>query len=98
MIGDFTLEGSTKAKVLLRALGSSLQDPTLELATADGSTIAANDNWQDTQKAQIEATGLAPNDDNDTAIVTDLDPGSYRAIVRGKNKKGSVTLELYTLP
>lgn len=85
--------------MLLRALGISLKDPTLELANANGPTIVTNDNWQDTQKEQIEATGLAPNNSRDSAILADLDPGSYRAIVRGsKNKRAAAILELYRLP
>jgi hypothetical protein len=38
----------------------SLADPTLFLFDHTGALIAANDNWKDTQQAQIQATGLAP--------------------------------------
>ena len=48
--------------VVLRAIGPSLansgivnplQDPILELHNSSGAIIASNNNWQDTQKAQI---------------------------------------------
>jgi hypothetical protein len=58
-----------------------------------------NDNWPDTQAADIQATGLAPSNTKESAIIANLDPGSYRAIVRGnKNKTGVGTVEVYTLP
>src|SRR5262249_27264387 len=98
--GDFTIgNGTAKQNILLRALGISLKDTTLELANANGSTIFTNDNWQDSQKAAIEATGLTPPNLTDSAIIANLDPGSYRAIVRGKkNKTGAARLEVYSLP
>jgi hypothetical protein len=37
-----------------------MADPTLFLFDHTGALIAANDNWKDTQQAQIQATGLAP--------------------------------------
>jgi hypothetical protein len=45
--------------------------------------IASNDNWRSNQQAQSEATGLAPGDNRDAAILTRLRPGHYTAIVRG---------------
>jgi hypothetical protein len=51
LTGSFTIGGSGQTRVLLRGLG--LKDPTLELANANGSTIFSNNNWQDTQSAEI---------------------------------------------
>jgi hypothetical protein len=97
LIGGFTIGGSGKTRVLLRGLG--LKDPTLELANANRSSIFLNNNWQDTQSAAIQATGLAPGNVKESAIVANLDPGSYLAIVRGNKKKTGVgTVEVYTLP
>ena len=60
--------------------------------------IAFNDNWKDTQQGQIEATGLAPTNDAESAIVETLLPGNYTAIVRGKNNTMGVALvEAYGL-
>src|SRR5205085_8939999 len=57
-----------------------------------------NDNWRDTQGAVIAATGLAPTDDLESAIDVTLPPGSYTAIVRGKNNTtGLALVEAYDL-
>jgi len=72
MIGGFIITGSGQKNVIVRAIGPSLaqhgitnplQDPTLELHNGNGAIIAFNDNWKDTQQAQIEATGLPPTND-----------------------------------
>ena len=60
-----------------------LPDPTLELRDANGTLIAINDNWKDLQQAEIEATGLAPSDDREAAMVVTVDPGLYTAVVVG---------------
>ena len=46
--------------------------------------LATNDNWRDTQQAEIEQTGLQPSNDLDSAMVTTLAPGTYTAVLRGK--------------
>jgi len=107
MIGGFIITGSGQKNVIVRAIGPSLaqhgitnplQDPTLELHNGNGAIIAFNDNWKDTQQAQIQATGLAPTNDNESAIVRMLAPGNYTAIVRGKNNTIGVALvEVYGL-
>jgi uncharacterized Zn-binding protein involved in type VI secretion len=107
MIGGFIITGSGQKRVIVRAIGPSLaqhgianplQDPTLELHNGNGAIIAFNDNWRDTQETQIQATGLAPTDDRESAIVRSLTPGNYTAIVRGKNNTIGVALvEVYGL-
>ena len=53
---------------------------------------------EDTQQAEIEATGIPPSDDRESAIVETLAPGAYTAIVRGKNDTTGVALvEAYRL-
>jgi hypothetical protein len=73
---------------------STLPDPTLELHGPRGALIASNDNWVTTiiggiittdQVAAIRASGHAPTDSRESAIIADLPPGNYTAIVRGKN-------------
>jgi hypothetical protein len=121
LVGDFSIGGNDaglavsggggKVKVLIRVLGPSiggLQDPTLELDNANGTQIFFNDNWQDSQAAQIQATGKAPSDPRESAIVANLDPGDYVAIVHAKaptgkkaKKKlpsGFARVEVYQLP
>jgi plastocyanin len=107
MIGGFIITGSGQKRVIVRAIGPSLAqhgitnplaDPTLELHDGNGAVIAFNDNWRDSQQAEIQATGLAPNDDRESAIVRTLAPGNYTAIVRGKNSTIGVALvEVYGL-
>ena len=58
-----------------------------------------NDNWQDTQKAEIEQTGIPPTNPKESAIVSSLPPGAYTAIVRGVNNGvGNAVVEVYNLP
>ena len=95
------------AKVIVRAIGPSLtqagianplQDPTLELHDGFGSGIIVNDNWKESQQAEIQATGLAPSNNAESAIVATLSPGPYTAIVRGKNGTSGVALvQVYQL-
>lgn len=105
LIGGFIINGSNPRKLVLRAIGPSvknvpgtLQDPTLELHDAGGKVIDFNDNWKDKQQAEIEATGIAPTDDRESAIVTTLAPGNYTAIVRGKGDTTGIGLvEVYDI-
>lgn len=107
LIAGFIVTGSDPKRVLIRGLGPSvpvpaplLQDPTLELHNANptNSTIAMNDNWKDTQQAEIEATGIAPPNSLESAIVQTLAPGAYTAILRGNNSGTGVGLvEVYDL-
>ena len=99
--------GSKGSRVLLRAIGPSLVrsgiaspllDPTLELHNKDGAIIASNDNWKDTQQAEIQTTGVPPSDDRESAIVFTALPGNYTAIVRGRNgATGLALVEVYNL-
>lgn len=108
IIGGFILGGASGAdKVVVRALGPSLTqfgvgkalpDPTLELRDGNGALVALNDNWKDTDQAAVEATGLAPSNELESAIVKTLPPGRYTAIVAGKGGGNGVGLvEVYNL-
>jgi hypothetical protein len=75
-----------------------LADPVLVLNNAQGVEIAHNDDWKDTQQAEIEATGIPPTNDKESAIVRTLDPGNYTAIVKGRSMTTGVGLvEVYKL-
>ena len=76
-----------------------MADPTLELHDSAGATIATNDNWQaSTQVNEIRASGLAPTNPFESAIVATLQPGNYTAIVRGvNNTTGTALVEAYEL-
>lgn len=109
MIGGFITGGNGQAdsKVVIRAIGPSLaafgipnvlQDPLLELHSANGTTIQTNDDWQDTQPTEITQTGLAPTDPRESAMVSILPDGNYTAIVRGKNNtSGVAVVEVYSV-
>jgi hypothetical protein len=84
-----------------------LTDPTLELHNAAGALIASNDNWQTTvlggiitkdQVMDIQSSGHAPRQRNESAIIAELPPGRYTAIVSGKSIIVGVALvEVYDL-
>jgi hypothetical protein len=108
-IGGFIVTGPVPKPVLLRAIGPSLAqfgvpdilaDPILELHGPNGFATIANDNWRDdpTQEALIIATGIPPSNDLESAIDVTLAPGTYTALVRGKNNTSGVGLiEVYDL-
>jgi hypothetical protein len=98
---------SNSEKVIVRALGPTLSqfsvpnvlaDPALELRNASGVLIASNNNWKDTQQSDIQASGYAPPNNLESAVIQTLTPGNYTAIVRGLNNTSGVALvEVYTL-
>ena len=111
IVGGANTDG--KATVLIRALGPSLTgtgvqqplvDPVLELRDSNGAAVASNDNWkindqtQQSQENAIRATTVAPSNDSEAALIATLSPGTYTAIVRGKNNTTGVGLvEVYNL-
>lgn len=103
LIGGLIVVGQRDKKVLLRAIGPSvplsgtLADPLLYLYNSAGQLIATNDNWQDAaNQTDIAATGIAPTNALESAILVSLAPGSYTAIVRGGNA-GIGLVEAYDL-
>ena len=76
-----------------------MADPTLELHDANGALMTSNDNWKDSpERAQIEASGLAPKDDRESAILRTLSPGTYTGVLTGKdNTTGIALVEVYDL-
>jgi hypothetical protein len=106
MIGGFIVGSGDPTKVIARALGPSLgafgvlnplPDPILELHDANGTLIAANNNWRSTQQQEIQAT-IPPTNNLEAAIVSTLAPGAYTALVRDANHATGVGLvEVYNL-
>jgi hypothetical protein len=105
-IGGFIITGANPKHVLFRGIGPSLApgisdvlaNPTLDLRDSNGVRILANDNWRDTQEKEIKATGIAPTDNSEAAIVETLDPGLYSVILRGMGMTSGVGLvEIYDL-
>jgi hypothetical protein len=107
LIAGFVVANSA-TNVLIRAIGpeltqfrvpNPLQDPTLELRDASGALLEANDDWKTDNRQAISDTGAAPTDDRESAIVRNLAPGNYTALVRGKNGTSGIALvEVYRLP
>lgn len=108
LIDGLIIRGETPRRVLLRAIGPTLhasgvpdelRDPFLELHDSNGATMATNDDWKKAPNAnEIQATGLAPRDDKESAILMPLTPGNYTTIVRGvKNTTGIAVSEAYKL-
>lgn len=102
--------GGAPAEVVVRAIAPSLsnfgvadplQDTVLTIHGANGEELTRNDNWrgdagQPSQQAEIQASGLAPTNDAESAIIASFPPGHYTAIVRGKgNDAGVALVEVY---
>lgn len=107
MIGGFIIgAGAVTGDVVVRAIGPSLtgvtdalQDPTLSLYNAQGLVVGLNDDWQTPSGSEVEATGLAPSDPRESAILASLPPGAYTALVEGKGGSLGIGLvEVYYLP
>jgi len=88
-------------------IADALGNPRLELHNGTGALIATNDNWQTTilggiitgnQVSDIQNSGHAPTAASESAIIADLQPGNYTAIVSGVNNTAGVALvEVYDL-
>ena len=88
-------------------IADALANPRLELHNGTGALIATNDDWQTTilggiitsnQVSDIQNSGHAPTAASESAIIADLQPGNYTAIVRGVNNTAGVALvEVYDL-
>jgi len=86
---------------------NALANPRLELHNAAGALIASNDNWQTTiiggiitssQVTDIQNSGHAPTVASESAIIADLQPGNYTAILHGvSNTTGVALVEVYDL-
>jgi hypothetical protein len=110
LIGGLTVTGTESKPVIVRAIGPSLgtgpsqligvlANPVLELRDSSGNLLASNDDWMNSsQSADILASGMAPSDARESAMLTMQSPGSYTAIVTGANQTTAVALmESYDL-
>jgi hypothetical protein len=88
-------------------ISDALANPTLEIYDGNSIKIASNNDWKTTQmggiiigdqSAEIAASGLAPSNDLESAIIANLLPGSYTAVVRGLgNTTGTGVVDAYDL-
>jgi hypothetical protein len=108
LIGGFITGNRIGAtRIAIRALGPSLAqfgiknplpDPRLQLFDQNGTLLASNDNWQSdaNQAGLIISYAIVPPNNLESAIAISLAPGSYTAIVSGKNNQTGVALvEVY---
>ncbi|MEY2491633.1 MAG: hypothetical protein QOH24_584, partial [Verrucomicrobiota bacterium] len=101
MIGGFVISGTEPKRVVLRAIGASLgnppfnltnvlANPTIKIFDSTGSMIALDDDWADSQKDDLIASGRTPTDAFESAVLIVLNPGSYTAIVSGNSNTTGV--------
>lgn len=110
MIAGFIITGNAPKSVVVRFLGPSLKgigltgvlpDPMLRLYGPDFFETS-NDNWRDDpdQALLIEATGIPPQDDLESALVATLPAGNYTAVCSGNPEgagEGLAVVEVYDL-
>lgn len=101
MIGGFIIRGDSPKTVLIRAIGPTLSaygvtgvlaNPKLDLY-AGPNKIGSNDDWgASNNAAAIQATGLAPVSPLESAILIELPPGPYTAVISGVSDGTGVAL------
>ena len=107
MIGGLIITGTDPSQLVIRAIGPSLgafgvpntlADPFLELRDGNGALLQSNNDWRDSQEAGLQATGLAPSDELESALLISVPPGNYTAIVKGAHGDvGNGLVEVYKL-
>jgi uncharacterized protein YkwD len=105
LIGGFIVTGTQAKRVIIRGVGPSLPlpgkmlDPTLALHDASGAVIGSNDNWgQSSDSQEILNSGVPPSSPSEPAILMNLSPGSYTAVLSGANQTaGTAVVEVYDL-
>lgn len=108
VIPGFVVEGDLPSRVLIRAVGPSLESrgvagflahPQIRIFDINGTPIASNDGWQNlwdpSEIAEAsELVGAFPFDEgsDDAAIIIDLEPGLYTVVTSGENLTTGVSL------
>jgi hypothetical protein len=101
MIGGFISRGTAASPLVVRALGPSLaaagvsgtvSDPSLTVHDQFGTIIAANDNWRQSQAAELQALGLGCGDEREAALLFAPSPGAYTIIVRSADAQPRIGL------
>jgi FG-GAP-like repeat len=106
LIAGTIILGDTPQKVMIRAIGPSLNvpgklaNPFLELRDPNGNLLRSNDDWRSDHEAEIIATGIAPSNDREAAIIELLPAhgSAYTAVVQGVGgATGIGVVEVYGL-
>lgn len=112
LIGGFVVAGTGRKRVLIRGIGprlgdlgvsGALADPTLSLVNGANVEIANNNNWsQNANAAQIAEIAAHVGafslnaGSTDAALLIELDPGAYTAVVGGVGgATGTALVEIY---
>ncbi len=114
LIGGFVIQGPAYKRILIRAIGPTLEafgltdalrDPVLTIYSGQ-TIVATNDRWElaenptaiATAGANVGAFALAAKSE-DAAMLITLPPGSYTIEVKGKaGGEGIALLEIYEIP
>ena len=85
----------------------ALANPTLEIRGSNNELLATNNDWETTdiggiitgdQSEEIRQSGVAPAEELESAIIAELLPGRYTAVVRGVNNTiGTGVVDAYDL-
>jgi hypothetical protein len=88
-------------------MSDALANPILEIRGANNELLATNNDWRTAeiggviasdQFGEINGSGLAPSDDLESAIIANLLPGNYTAVVRGVgNTTGTGIVDAYDM-
>ncbi|HEY2124595.1 MAG TPA: hypothetical protein VGG94_03940 [Chthoniobacterales bacterium] len=77
-------------------LAGRLTDPAIDLYDGNGTLLATNDNWNGKARGRrrpppnpIQATGFAPTNASEAALIATLPPGSYTAVLRGAKRRNT---------
>jgi hypothetical protein len=108
VIPGFVVQGDLPSRVLIRAVGPSLENqgvagflanPQITVFDIAGTPIASNDGWlnlwdpsQITEASQLVGAFPLNGGSEDAAIIMDLQPGLYTVIASGENETTGVAL------
>jgi len=108
VIPGFVVQGDLPSRVLIRAVGPSLENqgvagflanPQITVYDIAGTPIESNDGWlnlwdpsQITEASQLVGAFPLNEDSEDAAIIMDLEPGLYTVIASGENGTTGVAL------
>jgi len=108
LIAGFILTGTQPKKVIIRAIGPSLnlpgqlENPTLEIFSGN-TLVGSNDDWQNQPPADVQAVNdstIPPTNTLESALVRTLPANgtNYTAVVRGANNTtGIAVVQVYDL-
>jgi hypothetical protein len=98
------IQGSGNKSLLLRGIGPSipmpdtLPNPFLQLYGPNGGLRQLNDNWKDTQQSAIAATGAAPANDLESAMIASVEPNPFTVKIQDNSgATGIANIEVYDL-